>query len=71
VLVDLTGLNANVALELGMAHTLGKLVLMVGQDDTADRLFASVRKLRLQPYRASRLQQTLGRAVEAFLAARD
>lgn len=68
VLVDLTGLNANVALELGIANTLGRPVLMVGQDDTAERLFPSIEKRRLKPYRLAALETTLGSTLRAFLA---
>ncbi len=50
VVVDLTGFNANVALELGIAHCLGRDTLIVGQEDTVDRLFPALAKLRVQPY---------------------
>lgn len=50
VLVDLTGFNLNVALELGIAHTLGRPTLLVGQGDTVDRLFPTIAKLRFHPY---------------------
>jgi len=50
VLVDLTGFSANVALELGITHTLGRPYLMVGQDVTMDKLFPLVAKLRFQKY---------------------
>jgi flagellar biosynthetic protein FliR len=59
---------ANVALELGIAHTLGRPVLMVGQDDTVEHLFPSVDKLRLTPYRMGALETTLGGALRDFLA---
>lgn len=68
VLADLTGLNANVALELGMAHTLGKPVLMIGQERTADELFPAISKLRLQPYSLGERLPALGTAIENFLA---
>jgi hypothetical protein len=69
VLVDLTGFNANVALELGIVHTLGKKVLLVGQDDTVDHLFASIRKLRVKDYSMKQLKQTLGSAIGGFIVA--
>lgn len=68
VLVDLTGLNANVTLELGIAHTLGRKVLLVGQEKTVDLLFPSIQKLRVQPYNMSRLEQTFGVAVTGFVS---
>jgi hypothetical protein len=64
VLVDLTGFNANVALELGMAHTLGKNVLMVGQGDTVDHLFPSVQKMRLETYNAEGFARLLSSALD-------
>jgi hypothetical protein len=50
VVVDLTGLNANVALELGMAHTLGRNVLLISQDQQVERYFRAVAKHRIHPY---------------------
>jgi hypothetical protein len=50
VVVDLTGLNANVALELGMAHTLGRNVLLISQDQQVERYFRAIAKHRIHPY---------------------
>ena len=50
ILADLTDFNANVALELGIAHTLGRPTLMVGRGDTVKRLFSMIAKLRFYPY---------------------
>jgi nucleoside 2-deoxyribosyltransferase len=50
VLVDMTGFNENVALELGIAHTLGRPTAMVGQGDAVDNLFPMIAKLRFNPY---------------------
>jgi len=61
VLVDLTGFNANVALELGIAHTLGREVLMVSQGQVDDHVFPSIGKLRVQTYDIQKLDQTLGK----------
>jgi hypothetical protein len=49
VLVDLTGVNANVCLELGIAHTLGTPTLIVSQTG-AESLFPMLRKVRVTPY---------------------
>jgi hypothetical protein len=68
VLVDLTGFNANVALELGIAHTLGRKTLMVGQGNTVDHLFPSIRKMRVYNYDVKQLEQTIGSAVKTFLS---
>jgi hypothetical protein len=50
VVVDLTGLNANVVLELGMAHTLGRNVLLISQDQQVERYFRAIAKHRIHPY---------------------
>ena len=50
VLVDLTGFNANVALELGMAHALGRNTLIMAQGGTVEELFNSVAKVRVYSY---------------------
>lgn len=68
VLVDLTGFNANVALELGIVHTLGKKVLMVGQGDPKAHVFQSISKFRVQSYEIKRLDETLGKEVSKFLS---
>ena len=66
VLVDLTNFNENVALELGIAHTLGRPTVMVGQGDTVKRLFPMIAKLRFYPYEnASSVQ--LDNAVYALI----
>jgi len=64
VLVDLTGFNANVALELGLAHALGRPTIMAGQGDTVERLFPSIAKLRFYPYEGA---NEIGKSVEALL----
>jgi hypothetical protein len=67
VLVDLTGFNANVALELGIAHTLGKKILMVGQEKTVDNLFSSIRKLRVKEYSVKQLKRSLSAGIKDFI----
>jgi len=53
VLTDLTGFNPNTALELGIALALGKPTLIIGQDDTVDRLFPTLKKVRCARYTPS------------------
>ncbi len=65
VLVDLTGFNANVALELGITHTLGRPSLIVGQSDTVKQLFPMIGKRRIQTYEDTAALETL---VRNFLA---
>jgi nucleoside 2-deoxyribosyltransferase len=50
VLVDLTGLNINVLIELGMAHALGRTVLSVRQQGLKEPLPRNVEKLRVLDY---------------------
>ena len=50
LVVDLTGLNANVALELGIAHALGRNVLLITQDSVEQVHFPSLAKLRVHRY---------------------
>lgn len=67
VLVDLTEFNANVCLELGIAHTLGKDVLTVGQGTTLDQIFPSIAKFRFTSYQTGQLDQSLGSAIANFV----
>jgi hypothetical protein len=66
VLVDLTGFNENVAFELGIADTLGRPVLIVGQKKTVDRLFPMIEKLRITTYRKKTISSDLGDALRAW-----
>ncbi|MEZ4849184.1 MAG: hypothetical protein R3B93_11315 [Bacteroidia bacterium] len=56
VLIDLTGLSTNVALELGIAHALGRPYLMVGQRtniperSVVQTVFPMISKLRFDLY---------------------
>ncbi len=50
VVVDLTGMNANVALELGIAHALGRNVLLISQDQQSKRHFRAIAKQRMHHY---------------------
>jgi hypothetical protein len=49
-LVDLTGLNLNVLVELGMAHALGRTVLAVRQAGLKEPLPRNIEKLRVLDY---------------------
>lgn len=51
ILVDLTGLNPNVTLELGIAHTLGQNVMLISQDDP--ETFPHFAKARVHRYTLS------------------
>ena len=50
VIVDLTGLNENVCLELGLAQAIGRPALLMTQDDIGKALFPEIAKLRVSRY---------------------
>jgi hypothetical protein len=74
VIVDLTGLNANVALELGLCDALGKPTLLIFHERfdpdglRAERLFPSIDKHRIHAYHDHDDHRSLRKAVGAFLA---
>jgi tetratricopeptide (TPR) repeat protein len=49
---DLTGLNLNVCLELGIAHALGRRTLLIGGEGTEKSLFLNLAKERCHTYSA-------------------
>ena len=50
VLIDITGLNPNVALELGLTHALGRPHRIVAQGNPERHMFASLEKLQIHKY---------------------
>jgi hypothetical protein len=52
VIVDLTGFNLNVCLELGMADTLGRPTVLIGERGTEQSLFPAIAKRRCHTYGA-------------------
>jgi nucleoside 2-deoxyribosyltransferase len=50
VLVDITGHNANVALELGLVHALGRPYRVVSQDPPEQAKFPSLEKVQIHHY---------------------
>ncbi|WP_224365055.1 hypothetical protein [Hyalangium versicolor] len=68
LVVDLTGYNANVALELGLADTLGRHTLIVGQGDTVERLFPALAKRRVHPYSLATEGAQLRELLATFLS---
>jgi hypothetical protein len=66
ILVDLTDFNPNVAFELGVAHTLGRKVLLLSQGKADDYVFPEIAKLRVNTYDLKDLDKTLGRLVREF-----
>ncbi len=68
VLVDITGFNANVAFELGIAHSLGKQVFIVAQEEAIDDLFGMIEKNRVNVYGRASISDQLGAAITKWLA---
>ena len=66
IVVDITGLNANVAFELGIAHTLGKNVLIVAQETVIEDLFGMIKKYRIAIYQQETLSEELFRMVSRY-----
>ena len=52
VLVDLSGYNPNVCLELGMADAIGRDTLLIGVEGTAEQRFPAIDKRRIHHYGA-------------------
>jgi hypothetical protein len=50
VVVDLTGLNPNVCLELGLAQVVGRPTLLVARSDRNLELFPEIAKLQVRRY---------------------
>lgn len=69
VLADLTGFNANVALELGIAHALGRPVLTAVQGPDF-KPFPAIAKLRFHLYKSPE-SPGLEQLVESLLAQRE
>jgi hypothetical protein len=70
IIVDLTSLNANVMLELGIAHTLGRKTLVIAQGDATMHLPTSIKKIRVIPYDVNDPQtlRNLETSLHEFLA---
>ncbi len=69
VVVDLTGLNANVCLELALAQALGRKTLLVARDErTVLNLFPEIAKLQVRQYSGKRKIAPLNELVSEFLA---
>jgi hypothetical protein len=50
VLVDITGHNPNVALELGLVHALGRPYRLIAQGDPEQHMFDSLEKVQIHRY---------------------
>jgi hypothetical protein len=67
IVVDLTGLNANVLIELGIAHVLGRTTQLISQDKWYQQV-PTIAKYRCVTYSPDEAGlRTLGRAVTNFL----
>lgn len=69
IVVDLTGLNENVCLELALAHALGRKTLLVARDrETLENLFPEISKLQVRQYAGRGAVGSLGEMTETFLS---
>ena len=64
VVVDITTLNANVFLELGMAHTIGRNVFVIGRDPASISAIPTLAKTRVHGYDEQSLAGVLARLFE-------
>jgi len=69
VIVDITGHNPNVALELGFVHALGRPYRVVAQGDAKQHMFPSLEKVQIHSYGSGPSFSSFGGIVESLLAA--
>lgn len=69
VVVDLSKQNPNVAYELGIAHALGRNVLVIGETGSQEQLFPSIGKERVNQYDPEAPEGVVAAATSAFLKA--
>jgi hypothetical protein len=67
VLVDITGQNPNVALQLGLVHALGRPYRVVAQGDPEKANFPSLAKVQIHRYEGAPGFAGLAEAVEELL----
>ena len=68
VMVDITGLNPNVALELGLAHVMGKETLVVAQKANTPKWFPAIEKIQVHSYSVKQGKLVgLGEVLSEFL----
>lgn len=64
VIVDISGLNLNVCIELGMSHALGRPTLLIRRDIN-DPLFPAVAKLQIAAYNKTNIQEVIERFLKS------
>ena len=69
VIVDITGHNPNVALELGFVHALGRPYRVVAQGDAEKHMFPSLEKVQIHNYGSGPSFSEFRDVVESLLAA--
>jgi hypothetical protein len=60
VIVDLTGLNVNVCLELGLVHALGRHTIILYRADESFELFPEISKLQVTHYDEGEIGDIIG-----------
>ncbi len=68
IVFDLTGFDPRVLVQLGIAHTLGRKALLVGQGGTGERLFPSLTGLPFHTYTLAEGAVSLREPLNKFLA---
>ena len=71
VVADCTTRNPNVFYEIGLAHTIGKPVVLLTQDDKDvpfDLRHVRFIKYDFTPRGTAKLEETLGRTIESIIA---
>jgi hypothetical protein len=65
VVVDITGLNVNVFLELGLVHALGRHTLILHRKDEPFELFPEISKVQVKLYDEDNIGKILGRFIRS------
>lgn len=60
VVVDITGLNVNVCLELGLVHALGRHTLILHRKDEPFELFPEISKVQVRLYDDNEMRDIIG-----------
>jgi hypothetical protein len=67
VLVDITGHNPNVALELGLVHALGRPYRLVAQGLAEEHMFESLERVQIHSYGSGPDYSLFAKEVEGLL----
>ena len=65
IIVDLTGLNVNVCMELGLVHALGHHTILLHRTDESFELFSEISKLQIELYDEGNISDIVGRFIDS------